>query len=107
MPSLAFKNSLICVWFRLSAFRILICIPQRLAYPVPPIFRIILCWNQVSFQDHLVLDNSVSGGPLSGGLYLVFPCSESVLRLLPQGFCILGAPAPSSLTGCTPAETAA
>jgi hypothetical protein len=34
------------------------CISQRLAYAVPPIFRIILHWNQVLFQGHLVLDNS-------------------------------------------------
>jgi hypothetical protein len=34
------------------------CIPQRHAYPAPPILRIILYWNQVAFQDHLVLDNS-------------------------------------------------
>src|SRR5579875_210395 len=42
IASLAFKNSPICEWVRLSAFRILICIPQRRAYPAPPIFRIIL-----------------------------------------------------------------
>src|SRR5580700_5414773 len=59
IPALAFKNSLICEFVRHSAFRILMCIPQRLAYPVPPIFRIILHWNQVLFQDHLVLDNSL------------------------------------------------
>src|SRR5579875_3307918 len=42
IASLAFKNSPICEWVRLSAFRIPICIPQRRAYPAPPIFRIIL-----------------------------------------------------------------
>ena len=58
IPALTFKNSLICEFVRLSAFRVLMCIPQRLAYPVSPIFRIILHWNQVLFQDHLVLGNS-------------------------------------------------
>jgi hypothetical protein len=60
IPSLASKNSLICDWVRLLAFRIPICIPQRLAYPDPPIFRVILYWNQVPFHHHLVLDNSQS-----------------------------------------------
>jgi hypothetical protein len=35
------------------------CIPKRIAHPDPPIFRIILHWNQTLFQDHLALDNSL------------------------------------------------
>ena len=34
-----------------------ICIRSQTAPPYP-IFRIILYWNQVAFQDHLVLENS-------------------------------------------------
>jgi hypothetical protein len=33
-------------------------IPLQRAYSIPSIFRIILYWNQVSFQDHLVLEYS-------------------------------------------------
>src|SRR4051794_3482184 len=35
------------------------CIPAQTASP-PHIFRITLYWNQIPFQDHLVLDNSPS-----------------------------------------------
>ena len=36
---------------------------------------------------------------------IVFPCIESVLRLLPRDFCTLGVRAPTSSTGCSPAIT--
>src|SRR5437764_14374244 len=39
------------------------CILRQHAYAGTPIFRIILHWNQVLFQDHLVLDNSPVLGP--------------------------------------------
>ena len=53
-----------------------------------------------------------AGHPTSRGLrchvvILVFPCLESVLRLLPRDFCTSGVRAPTSLTGCMPATTAA
>jgi len=48
------------------------CIPKRIAHPDPPIFRIILHWNQTLFQDHLALDNSVVKSlPLSAVRWLV------------------------------------
>ena len=40
-----------------SVFCVRICIQPRNAHHLH-IFRITLYWNQVSFQDHLVLDNS-------------------------------------------------
>jgi hypothetical protein len=36
------------------------CIPLQHAYPATSIFRIVLYWNQVAFQDHVVLDNSAA-----------------------------------------------
>jgi hypothetical protein len=46
-----------CSQLSSSAFCKLICIRPQIAQPLP-IFRITLYWNQVLFQDHLVLDNS-------------------------------------------------
>src|ERR1035441_11026512 len=57
MVSLPLRNSRICSQVSDSAFCIRICIRPRNALPLH-IFRIILYWNQVLFQDHLVLDNS-------------------------------------------------
>jgi hypothetical protein len=58
IPSLAFKNSPIWIGERCSAFCIRMCIPWQHAYSIPPILKIILYWNQVSFQDHLGLEYS-------------------------------------------------
>ena len=56
-------------------------IPLQRAYSIPSIFRIILYWNQVSFQDHLVLEYSVISGRVSflysdSWLYLEVICTR-------------------------------
>src|SRR6266478_4913627 len=77
MPLLPFKNSLICCPVRASAFSMRICTRPPHVYLKPPIFRIILCWNQRPLQDHLVLDNSAQtsvNAPMlnSGGTFMRF-----------------------------------
>src|SRR5665811_2345142 len=59
MVSLPLRNSRICSQVSDSAFCIRSCTRPRNALPFH-IFRIILYWNQVLFQDHLVLDNSLT-----------------------------------------------
>src|SRR5712691_2130259 len=65
MGWLDLRNSRICSWLRLSAFCMRTCTRPRHAYPIVPVFMLILHWKPPRplphFHAHLALDNS---GPL-------------------------------------------
>src|ERR1039457_1308351 len=76
------------------------CIRSQLARHSTSIFSIILHWNQVAFQDHLALDNSLIASPrrvphtekvprkITRLLWVLLPLAYlvSVYALIPTGF---------------------
>src|SRR5437868_13860972 len=55
-PFAGFQELADLVWFQTLGVLHSYLLPPQHAYLTPPIFRIILYWKQVWFQDHLVLD---------------------------------------------------
>src|SRR5664279_4725268 len=51
------RNSWICSWFKYSAFCIVNCIRPK--HAATPSFMLMLHWNQLRFNAHLALDNSL------------------------------------------------